>query len=198
MRILFASPDRDLLECYRRILEADLGETVTAFDGTQAASLLASERFDAAVLDSEIPRIACGTLAARMRERDLPVVVLTKDPVTVRLLAEEAPANAYLPFPFLPEELESLIRDTLEKAASGERLSVFGREADVSGFRFTDGPYLTGAEIDVLRALLRGERVTDGSGAYVAALNAKFALIGSRAGIRYRTGKGFELVDQDE
>ena len=35
MRILLAAPDRDLLDCYRSILQADFGETVTAFDGTQ-------------------------------------------------------------------------------------------------------------------------------------------------------------------
>ena len=46
MRILFAAPDRDLLECYKKLLESDFGETVTAFDGTQVYSLMSAEKFD--------------------------------------------------------------------------------------------------------------------------------------------------------
>ena len=42
MKILFAAPDRDLLECFKQLFETDLGETVTAFDGTQVMTLLSA------------------------------------------------------------------------------------------------------------------------------------------------------------
>ena len=38
MKILFAAPDRDLLECYKQLFEADLGQTAAAFDGTRRCS----------------------------------------------------------------------------------------------------------------------------------------------------------------
>ena len=198
MRILLAAPDRDLLECYQKLLEADLGETVTAFDGTQVLYLLSSEQFDIVVLDSEIPRIDYRHLVGRMREQGLPVIVLINEPVSVRRLTETPPANNYLSYPFSAADLAEIIKDTLEKKESGERMTVYGRDIDISAFRIEGGPYLTGGELDVLKALTEGRRVTDSQGVYVSALNMKLLEAGSRAKIRYRTGKGFELVNEDE
>lgn len=120
MRVLFAAPDRDLLECYQKLLEADLGETVTAFDGTQVLFLLASETFDAAVLDRELPRVPCGTLIARMKEQKLPVIVLTKEPSNARRPKDVPSADAYLEYPFEGCELAELIRKTTGKGSEQE------------------------------------------------------------------------------
>lgn len=198
MKLLFAAPDRDLLACFQKLLEADVGQTVTAFDGTQVFLLLASERFDAVVLDRELPRIEHRKILLRIRETDTPVIVLTDAPVTVHQLTQEPLPNAFLPYPFSGDRLAELIRDTLEKASSGERLSAAGLEIDVPGFRIADGPRLTAGELDVLKKLLGGNLVTDSDGAVVSALNAKLAQSGARARITYRTTKGFELVNEDE
>lgn len=198
MRILLAAPDRDFLECYQKLLESELGETVTAFDGTQVLYLLSSEQFDIVVLDSGIPRIDCRQLVSRTREQGLPVIVLINEPISVKRLSETPPANDYFTYPFNSSGLVEIIKNTLEKVQNGGQMTVCGRDIDVSAFRITGGPYLTGGEIDVLKALTRGGRVTDSQGACVSALNRKLLETGSRAKIRYRTGKGFELVNEDE
>ena len=105
MRIMLAAPDRDLLECYKKLLEDDLGETVTAFDGTQVLSLLSTESFDVVILDDALPRIGFDKLAKRIGEEKIPLVVLTD-------------VAARLTYPFTPETIESVIRDAFEKAVT--------------------------------------------------------------------------------
>ena len=198
MKVLFAAPDRDLLECYKKLLEPGLGEIVTSFDGTQVLSLISSESFDIAVLDETIPRVGFGAIVARMREKKLPVIGLINEPVSVSRLTVEPTANAYLSYPFGAEDMINTIKDVAEKAASDEKLDVPGLVIDVGDFRIRGGPSLTAGEIDVLKSLLNGGSVTESEGAYISALNAKFAKSGSAATIKYRTKKGFELVRCDE
>ncbi|MBQ7639252.1 MAG: hypothetical protein IJS90_10170 [Clostridia bacterium] len=198
MRIIFAAPDRDLLECYKTILENDLGETVTAFDGTQVISLLLNERFDIVILDRDIPRIEHKKLTALTHEKGMPVIILANAPVNVSDLTEEILPNAYLSYPFTPDRLVSVVRDVINKASSGELLTVGDTEIDISGSRIRNGPRLTCGEIDVLKSLLCKAAVTAYDGACINALNVKFARMGSRTRIKYRTKKGFETVTEDE
>ena len=198
MRILLAAPDRDLLDCYRSILQADFGETVTAFDGTQVLSLISAEEFDLIILDRSLPRITFKQLLMRIHRKGIPVIALTDEPVSSHLLMDQPGPNAWLPFPFTPQSLNRVIRDTLEKAASGERWSIGGLTVDVPGFRFEDGPGLSAGELDVLRTLLHREAVSADEGACISALNAKLAGLNCDQKIRYRSGKGFELVNEDE
>lgn len=198
MRILLAAPDRDLLECYRSILQADFGETVTAFDGTQVLLLLNTEEFDLIILDCTLPRIPFKQLLTQIHRTGIPVIALTDEPVSSRLLTEEPGPNTWLPLPFTPECLSHVIRDTLEKAASDERWRIGGLTVNVSGFRFEEGPGLSSGELDVLRALLHGEAVSTDGGACISSLNTKLSELNNRIRITYRSKKGFELVTSDE
>ena len=198
MKILFAAPERDLLECYKILLEEDFGETVTAFDGTQAASLLSTENFDIVVLDRDIPRIDHKKLTQLAHKNNSPVIVLTDEPVSAAQLTEDVIPNAYLSYPFNPEEMEDKIRDMIDKATSDEKLTVGDTEIEVSGFRIKDGPRLTSTEINVLQSLKNGGSVTTEDGAYISALNAKFTQTGTKTRIKYKEKKGFELVTEDE
>ena len=198
MKILFAAPDRDLLECYTQLLTSDFGEIVTAFDGTQVLSLLSAERFDLVILDRDIPRIEHKRILSRIRDARIPAVLLTNSPVSARPLTEEPLPSAFLSYPFTPQHLADVLRDTLEKAASGQRMTVCGIGVDVAGFRFADGPSLCAREIDVWKALTDGAPVTTDDGAYISALNTKLARMGTKVKIRYKTGKGFALVNEDE
>ena len=117
MRILLAAPDRDLLECYRKILEEPFGEVVTAFDGTQIPPLLQAEHFDLVLFDDEIPRTDRRTLLRRIREKKIPVIEMKagtggrSDPLP----------DAYLPYPFTPEEICGTIREVLRKAENATK-----------------------------------------------------------------------------
>jgi len=198
MRILFAAPDRDLLECYKKLLETDLGETVTAFDGTQVISLFAAKSFDIVILDRELPRIEHKALVERINATGTPVIVLTDEQVSAHSLTECPLPNAYLTYPFTFAQMKETLCDVLEKVSSKEKLDVFGAEIDVSNFKFTDGPKLTSDEINVLRSLLHNERLTTDHGAYISALNCKFAQVGIKTRIRYMAKKGFEPVTENE
>lgn len=114
MKILFAAPDRDLLECFRQLLETDLGETVTAFDGTQVISLLMSENFDVLVLDRDIPRVDNRTVIERANGKNVPVILLTDEPAGVRRTGEPS-ASGRLSYPFTFAEIKKAILKTLEK-----------------------------------------------------------------------------------
>ena len=198
MKILFAAPDRDLLECYKRLLEPETGVVVTAFDGTQVFSLLSEESFDTVILDRRLPRIDSKTILTRIREKKIPVIVLTGTPAGVRQLTDDPLPNAYLTYPFTPEKMKETLRETAEAVSSEETLDVCGTEVCVTGFRFSGGPGLTLDEINVLKVFSEGGAVSAEKGVCISALNAKFAAMGSKIKIRYRTGKGFEPVKEDD
>ena len=111
MRILFAAPDRDLIECYRKIFETDFGETVTAFDGAQVLMLTASESFDVAVLDRSLPRIKYGRVLERVTAQGIPVIALASASSGGENTAQMPGERAVLTYPFMPEEIIGKIRD---------------------------------------------------------------------------------------
>lgn len=115
MRILLAAPDRDLLGCYGKLLAADVGETVTAFDGTQVLSLLGTENFDVAVIDCSLPRVKTEVLTGRLKEHGIPVIILTNRHV------DDPNADAQISYPFNEEDLVQLINNT---AGSGNKSEV--------------------------------------------------------------------------
>ena len=117
MKILFAAPDRDLLECYKKLFEDDLGQTVTAFDGTQVITLLSAESFDHLILDRNIPRVDHHVIIERANNSCIPVVLLTDEPAGVRQQAE----NGSLAYPFTFERIKEAVRDALDKSQSMER-----------------------------------------------------------------------------
>lgn len=114
MKILFAAPDRDLLECYKQLLEADLGETVTAFDGTQVLTLLSTEDFDILILDQRIPRVGHKTIIERANAKNVPAITLTDEPAGIRQ-TEKPSINGRLSYPFTFAEIKKTVLDTLEK-----------------------------------------------------------------------------------
>ncbi|MBP5230162.1 MAG: hypothetical protein ILO68_00375 [Clostridia bacterium] len=120
MKILFAAPDRDLLECYRQLFETDLGETVTAFDGTQVLSLLSDESFDLLILDRKIPRVDDRTIIQRAKGKAVPVVLLTDEPGGVRNGEEPLP-DGTLSYPFSFDRIKETVLRTLETRRREER-----------------------------------------------------------------------------
>jgi len=101
MKILFASPERDLLASYGRLLTEEGFDVLTAFDGTQAVELLDSA--DLLIIDEKIPRVSSESIIKQAGERGTPVIVLT-----YRAGAADVGGVSYLPFPFAPQKLISL------------------------------------------------------------------------------------------
>ena len=119
MKILLASPERDLLECYKTLLQSDVGEVVTAFDGAQVLSLINAEKFDIAVLDTELPRVQYGVLLEKIKEKNVASVAMINEAESVRKLKNEPRADAYLQYPFGYGRIKSVITETLDKARKG-------------------------------------------------------------------------------
>ena len=114
LKILFAAADRDLLECYKALLDTDFGQTVTAFDGTQVLSLISNEAFDLAVLDEELPRIENKKLLSQIKDKNIPVITLVNGPLDTERQKDDA--DAYLPYPFNYGQIKTAITDTIHNA----------------------------------------------------------------------------------
>ena len=200
MNILLADSNRDLLQCYQKLLTMDGHTVTTAFDGAQVVSLLGREKFDMAVLEEALPRIELDRLLQALDREKIPVIVLTGGNVTVKALLAAALPSAYLSFPFLPADLRRLMEEVREKSQSAETLSCGGVEVDVARFCFSGTlTRLTNGEIELLKALdnpLRtaGKRTR----VMIQALNEKLKTIGKPARIVYEMEKGYRLVNSYE
>ena len=199
IKILLAAPNRDLLQSYQKILSGKYGDAVTAFDGPQLLALLARGRYDLAVLDRTLPRVEYALLMRQLKRENIPVITCLPEPVTTGLLAEHPLANAFVAYPFQPEELYALIESVMEKRSCTEALAFANTALEAGAFRLRGGSELTCAEIDALRHILAREPLAQrDSGMLVSALNHKFARDAAGARIQYESGKGFYLVTDDE
>ena len=134
MRILLAAPDRDLLKAYRQLLTLE-GHTVSVcFEGMQALKCATAERFDAAVASCLLPSIDSGRLVAFFHEQNIPVIVLLDRKPGTGLLLEKDLANAYLPFPFLPGELLSLLEAVRKRFDSSDKPFYGDVHVNTAGF----------------------------------------------------------------
>ena len=197
MNILLADSNRDLLQCYQKLLTMDGHAVTTAFDGAQVVSLMGKGIFDIAILEESLPRIELDQLVQALNREKIPVIVLTGGSVTVKRLLNAALPNAYLSLPFLPADLKRLMEEVKEKTQSAETLSCQGVSVDVAGFCFSGtATRLTSGEIDLLRQLeaplqAAGKRTR----VMIQALNEKLKAIGNQARIVYEMEKGYRLVN---
>ena len=131
------------------------------------------------------------TFAAYLNRDRIPAIVLAEGPVTAKTLLESALPNAYLSFPFLPEDLNRVLREVAEKTCSAETLRRGGVEVDVSGFCIAGTAVrLTNGEIDLLRELSAPRRTAGKrTRAMIQALNEKLKNAGKPARIIYEMEK---------
>ncbi len=197
MNVLLADSNRDLLQCYQKLLIMDGHAVTAAFDGVQVVSLLGQGKFDIAILEEGLPRIELEQLLRILSGDRVPAVVLADGAVTVKTLLGAPLPNAYLSFPFLPADLKRLMREVTEKARSAETLNCGGAEVDVSGFCFSGtATRLTNGEINLLKELEHPLRTAGKrTRVMIQALNEKLKAIGKPARIVYEMEKGYRLVN---
>ena len=94
MKILFASPDRDLVSSYKLILDEHGHDTLAAYDGTQAISACENAA-DIAVIDERLPRTDMATLYKILSSHETPTLTLTYS---------QSGGQNTLPYPFFPDE----------------------------------------------------------------------------------------------
>lgn len=167
-RILLIDDDAQLgppLKAYFQRFELDLVHALRPSDGLER---LASEGFDAAILDVMLPEMDGFELCRTIRRQgDLPIVMLTaRGEVMDRVVGLELGADDYLPKPFEPRELVARLQTVLRRQRVGARggpgqlqalvfegLSIDAARRSVQ--RHGDTVELTSTEFDLLHLLAR-------------------------------------------
>ena len=120
MRILLVEDEPDLAHWLSRTLARQSGMVVEwADDGVLADRRLASEDFDAVVLDLGLPGLDGHGVLERLRARDdrTPVLVLTaRDSLGERVGTLKSGADDFLPKPFMVEELEARLQALVRRS----------------------------------------------------------------------------------
>ncbi len=111
MNVLIADPDRDFLMSYKALLELSENTVQTVFDGTQVISKLASEKFDAVIINENIPRIKCREIVKVLNDDGIPVIVITERKEKFNT------ADDCIKLPFLPSELTGKLNVIYSKKA---------------------------------------------------------------------------------
>lgn len=164
MRILLVEDEPELARWLARALGRHAGIMVDwADDGLLADRRLATEEFDAIVLDLGLPGLDGHGLLARLRARDdrTPVLVLTaRDSLAERVGTLHGGADDFLPKPFMVEELEARLLALVRRARGREhpRLACGPLQFDAAAQRFTvagEPLALSPREHAVLRALIQ-------------------------------------------
>jgi DNA-binding response OmpR family regulator len=160
-RVLLVEDDPRLATMVADYLGEAGFRTTRAGTGAAAMQLVASESFDAMILDLMLPDADGLELCRNLRTKsDIPVLMLTArgDPLD-RVVGLEIGADDYLPKPFEPRELLARLRAILRRrvAHGGSQVLHFGRleidkgarEVRLDGVRKT----LTGHQFAILVAL---------------------------------------------
>jgi CheY-like chemotaxis protein len=117
-RVLIVEDDRDVREMMTEVLESGCAVTV-AVDGKAALEMLTRRRrkFDALVVDLEMPGLGGLALLSSLRERgiDVPALIVSGMPGAVRR-AREAHAD-FMAKPFEIETFEAKVDELLQKAS---------------------------------------------------------------------------------
>ena len=172
-RILVVDDDSRLRELLQRYLTEQDYHVEAVADGAAMDRALASQRFDALVLDLMLPGEDGLSLCRRLQttESDLPILMLTaKGDEIDRIIGLEMGADDYLPKPFNPRELLARLRALLRRRVytppnapvlDGETLTFGNFTLHLSSrelYRGDERLALTGGEFAILKVLITHPR----------------------------------------
>ena len=116
--LLVVDDDPAVRSALRRALEMERYRITAVADGQAALDRLRDERFDAVVLDVNMPNLDGLSVCARLREAGnrVPILMLTaRDAIDDRVEGLEAGADDYLVKPFALKELKARIKALLRR-----------------------------------------------------------------------------------
>ena len=143
------SQTRSVVEAY---LEREGYWVSSVGDGRAALEAFGAHRFDAVILDLNLPMVSGEDVCRRIRDvSDVPIIMLTaKGAEEERIAGLDLGADDYLVKPFSPRELVARVRALLRRAHTGSepqraRLEYGPLEIDVAGHKV----FLRDREIDL-------------------------------------------------
>ena len=123
-RVLVVDDNKVIRQLIRVNLELEGLEVVTAADGAECLDVVHQVRPDVITLDVVMPRLDGLRTAARLRSdprtRDLPLAIISACTQYEIDSGLDVGVDAFLPKPFEPAELVSLVRRLIEGKASGQ------------------------------------------------------------------------------
>jgi two-component system OmpR family response regulator len=168
-RVLVVDDEENVTHLVSSALRFDGFETVTADNGDDALAKVAQYDPDLIVLDVMMPgRDGFGVLQAlRASGSQVPVIFLTaRDTASDRVGGLRAGADDYVVKPFSIEELLARVHAVLRRSAPGDArdgvLRIADLELDENSHEVTRAGvevHLTATEFELLRYLMRNERV---------------------------------------
>ena len=168
-RVLVVDDEENVTHLVSSALRFDGFETLTADNGNSALAAVAESDPDLIVLDVMMPGLdGLGVLHnLRAAGSQVPVIFLTaRDVATDRIGGLRAGADDYVVKPFSVEELLARVHAVLRRAAPEEArvgvLQVADLELDENSHEVARGGeeiHLTATEFELLRYLMRNERV---------------------------------------
>ena len=167
--ILLIDDDDTVSQMLTQYLAREGFKTTSAFSGREGEAAIASQDFDAVVLDIMLPDVNGLEVLRRIRSTsDVPVIMLTaKGDDIDRVIGLEMGADDYLAKPYFPRELLARLRARLRRdprkdqadadilSAGALSLSFARREVSWRGKIFD----LTVTEFNLLAALMRADKV---------------------------------------
>jgi len=165
MRILIVEDEHKVASALKEGLESERFDTMVAPTGEDALFRINTEKYDAIVLDLNLPGRDGLEILTTIRKRGLetPVLLLTaRDSLEDRVTGLNAGADDYLVKPFAFEELLARIRALLRRGRTSDllRLVVADLDMDIVSRRVTRkgrGVELTTREFELLEYLMRHE-----------------------------------------
>jgi two-component system OmpR family response regulator len=168
-RVLVVDDEENVTHLVSSALRFDGFETITADNGPSALAAVAESDPDLVVLDVMMPGMdGLGVLQnLRAAGSQVPVIFLTaRDAATDRIGGLRAGADDYVVKPFSVEELLARVHAVLRRSAPDDSregvLRVADLELDENSHEVTRGGvevHLTATEFELLRYLMRNERV---------------------------------------
>jgi two-component system response regulator MprA len=165
MKVLVVDDDDAVRSSLERALGVERYEVGLAADGREALDRMATERYDAVILDVAMPEMDGLEACRRLRAAGdrTPVLMLTaRDAVDDRVEGLDAGADDYLVKPFALRELHARLRALLRRVdAPGETLSFADLRIDFTThdvFRGERHLELSRTEFSLLELFLRNPR----------------------------------------
>ena len=168
-RVLVVDDEDNVTHLVSSALRFDGFETVTADSGLAALAAVAESSPDLIVLDMMMPGLDGMGVLQRLRANgaQVPVIFLTaRDAASDRIGGLRAGADDYVVKPFSVEELLARVHAVLRRATPDDArdgvLRVADLELDENSHEVTRGGeeiHLTATEFELLRYLMRNERV---------------------------------------